>query len=112
MFGNVSSGPILVDSPTLLSAYYSNLCTGQTPGTVGPVLQNQQAWITSASLSFVNNRATAYDSGTSTWDVFKITGISETNVMSFDGLLRMYNVGGTPLGITYFTFKIAIFQKA
>jgi len=107
VFGNVSSGPILVNDPSLLSAYYSNECTGQTAGTVGPVLQNKQAWITSASLAFVNNRATAYNSGTATWNVFKITGITDITTMSFDGFLRMYSSNGTGLGVTYFTFKIA-----
>jgi hypothetical protein len=106
VFGNVSSGPSLVANPSVLSAYYSNQATGQAAGAVGPIIQNKQAWITSASLAFLDNRATAYDAGTSTWEVITISNLSNQCVMSFEGFLRMYNVGGTQLGITYFTFKI------
>lgn len=57
----------------------------------------------------VNNRATAYSAGT--WQVFTVD-LERDGVVEVDGVLNLYNSGGTPLGKTALSMKFAVYKDA
>jgi hypothetical protein len=104
--GNVTSGSRLVAGEGTNTPYFSNFVSGANNLSSHKDAFDHSFTVSRYRTAFFNNRATAYDSGTSTWSIFEVQGLSGDVIIEFDGVLNLSNIGGNVVGKTLVSFKM------
>jgi hypothetical protein len=107
ILSNVTSGPRLVTGADRHSLVMGNFESGGSTQILDsfPMVTQTNVEIGGINAGFVNNRATAYDSGTSTWKIININNIVRNAVYEVDGFLNLLNIGANLLGRTRVSLK-------
>ena len=110
IIANTTTAPNLVLGAVSQSLVVSNYST-PTDVLVNnwPVPQQNAVALSGFGQGFVNNRASAYNGGTTTWSVINV---ASDGIYEIDGSFELSNIGGNILGVSQFSVKFWVWTDS